>query len=43
VAPESQHIGAIGAALFAWERAAHGAVSQRNNQRGVSAPRREGN
>ncbi len=23
VAPESQHIGAIGAALFAWERAAH--------------------
>ncbi|MFQ5776741.1 MAG: acyl-CoA dehydratase activase [Terriglobia bacterium] len=24
VAPESQHIGALGAALFAWERAAHG-------------------
>jgi len=31
VAPESQHIGAIGAALFAWERAAHGEVSKRRN------------
>jgi len=31
VAPESQFVGAIGAALFAWERAAHGEVSQRNN------------
>jgi predicted CoA-substrate-specific enzyme activase len=31
VAPESQHIGAIGAALFAWERAAHGAVGRRNS------------
>ena len=31
VAPESQHIGAIGAALFAWERAAHGEVGKRAN------------
>lgn len=31
VAPESQHIGAIGAALFAWERAAHGEVGKRRN------------
>jgi predicted CoA-substrate-specific enzyme activase len=28
VAPESQHTGAIGAALFAWERAAHGDVGK---------------
>jgi predicted CoA-substrate-specific enzyme activase len=34
VAPESQHMGAIGAALFAWERAAHGAVGKRNNSTG---------
>lgn len=31
VAPESQQIGAIGAALFAWERAAHGETSKRHN------------
>jgi predicted CoA-substrate-specific enzyme activase len=36
VAPESQHIGAIGAALFAWERAAHGETGKRN-QRGADA------
>ncbi|MCL5286670.1 MAG: acyl-CoA dehydratase activase [Acidobacteria bacterium] len=35
VAPESQHIGAIGAALFAWERAAHGEVGKgRGNSEG---------
>lgn len=28
VSPDSQHIGAIGAALFGWERAAHGEVSK---------------
>ncbi len=43
VAPESQHIGAIGAALFAWERAAHGAVSQRNNQSRALGPVPGGN
>lgn len=37
VAPESQHIGAIGAALFAWERAAHGEVGKRKNN-SASAP-----
>ena len=31
VSPESQHIGAIGAALFAWERAAHGELGKRRN------------
>lgn len=31
VAPESQHMGAIGAALFAWERAAHGEVAKAKN------------
>jgi len=30
VAPLSQHIGAIGAALFAWERTAHGGAGQPN-------------
>lgn len=35
VAPESQHIGAVGAALFAWERASHGEVGKRRNQGGV--------
>src|SRR3972149_2056349 len=34
VAPQSQHIGAIGAALFAWERAAHGEVGKRANGAG---------
>ncbi len=37
VAPESQHIGAIGAALFAWERAAHGEVGKRNDRAGDGA------
>ncbi len=32
VAPESQYIGAIGAALFAWERAAHGEIGAHRNQ-----------
>ncbi len=32
VTAESQHIGAIGAGLFAWERAAHGEVGQRQNR-----------
>ncbi|MBI4467405.1 MAG: 2-hydroxyglutaryl-CoA dehydratase [Acidobacteria bacterium] len=31
VAPESQYIGAIGAALFAWERAAHGEAGRQKN------------
>ncbi len=35
VARESQHIGAIGAALFSWERVAHGEVGKRKN--GLSA------
>ncbi len=35
VAHESQHIGAIGAALFSWERVAHGEVGKRKN--GLSA------
>jgi predicted CoA-substrate-specific enzyme activase len=36
VSPESQHIGAIGAALFAWERAAHGEIGKtRNNANGI--------
>ncbi len=41
VAPESQHIGAIGAALFAWERAAHGEAGKRNDRAGdgASVPR----
>ncbi len=37
VTAESQHIGAIGAALFAWERAAHGEVGQRQNRSGMNA------
>jgi len=32
VAPESQHIGAIGAALFAWEQAARGETEKRKTQ-----------
>lgn len=32
VAPESQHIGAIGAALFAWERAAHEEAEKKDHQ-----------
>jgi (R)-2-hydroxyacyl-CoA dehydratese activating ATPase len=37
VAPQSQHIGAIGAALFAWERAARGEVGKgRNHANGNS-------
>jgi predicted CoA-substrate-specific enzyme activase len=35
VAPESQHIGAIGAALFAWERAAHGELGKTANSAGA--------
>jgi predicted CoA-substrate-specific enzyme activase len=35
VAPQSQHIGAIGAALFAWERAAHGEVGKHRHSGGV--------
>ena len=40
VAPESQHIGAIGAALFAWERAAHGEVGGRkqDSHNGTASP-----
>jgi len=37
VSAESQHIGAIGAALFAWERAAHGEVGKRKNSPGAHA------
>jgi len=37
VSPESQHIGAIGAALFAWERAARGEVGKRNQQSGADS------
>ncbi|MFQ5927108.1 MAG: acyl-CoA dehydratase activase [Terriglobia bacterium] len=37
VAPESQHIGAIGAALFAWERAVHGEVGKRGNDSSAGA------
>ncbi|MFQ5662632.1 MAG: acyl-CoA dehydratase activase [Terriglobia bacterium] len=37
VAPESQYTGAIGAALFAWERAAHGEVGNRRNNSGAGA------
>ena len=44
VAPESQHIGAIGAALFAWERAARGEVgNRRNHAAGTGAAAGEGN
>ena len=42
VAPESQHIGAIGAALFAWERAAHGEGGKRMNNSGAGAAAPEG-
>ncbi|MBI2956177.1 MAG: 2-hydroxyglutaryl-CoA dehydratase [Acidobacteria bacterium] len=37
VSPESQHIGAIGAALFAWERAAHGEAGKQRNAVGPEA------
>jgi predicted CoA-substrate-specific enzyme activase len=36
VAPESQHIGAIGAALYAWERATHGEAGKWNQSRSDS-------
>ena len=42
VAPESQHIGAIGAALFAWERAAHGEVRKRQNHSSANLGAHEG-
>lgn len=38
VAPESQHIGAIGAALFAWERAAHGELGKRISSSNIGSP-----
>jgi predicted CoA-substrate-specific enzyme activase len=38
VTAESQHIGAIGAALFAWERAAHGEVGQHQNRSATTPP-----
>ena len=37
VTPESQHIGAIGAALFAWERAAHGEAEKETHPSGSSS------
>ncbi|MBI3668213.1 MAG: hypothetical protein HY237_00285, partial [Acidobacteria bacterium] len=44
VSPDSQHIGAIGAALFGWERAAHGEVSKnsRNHPEGGAPAARKG-
>ncbi|MFQ5817776.1 MAG: acyl-CoA dehydratase activase [Terriglobia bacterium] len=42
VAPESQYMGAIGAALFAWERAVHGAVTRHNRSLGNGADTRKG-
>jgi len=42
VAPESQHIGAIGAALFAWERASRGETGKRNHRSGESATTQQG-
>ncbi len=39
VSPDSQHIGAIGAALFGWERAAHGEVGKNTrNHREPGSP-----
>ncbi len=43
VAPESQYVGAIGAALFAWEHAAHGEVAKhRESPRAATTATEEG-